>query len=194
MTQEFLSAQSRLILSNIDRTVSTEKPDDERPLPDGPVTNGLTVPIVVDTALDVVDPNDGLTSLREAITLANSMSDSDEIRFDASIANSTIRLTSALTITENVTIDGDINGDGIADILISGDVDVNDNVRSFALAPGISRNITNVASNTNDSDNVRLFAINGATTSASLSNLVLTGGVNATGGGGLNVFYASVTL
>ncbi|MEL6111655.1 MAG: hypothetical protein AAFR20_02525, partial [Pseudomonadota bacterium] len=199
MTQEFRGDQGRLVLSNTERTFGVEtarldKPGGESSLFDSPVTNGLAIGIVVDTADDVVDANDGLTSLREAITMANSNADFDQIRFDSSLVGSVLRLSSTLTISEDVDIDGDITGNGFADITISGDAGNNDFTRLVESSPGQFASITNVAANSNDSDNVRIFAINGATTSASLSNLVLTGGVDATGGGALNVFSAAVTL
>ena len=44
----------------------------------------------VDTHLDVVDINDGLTSLREAIFAANTLSGPDTIDFDESLAGETM--------------------------------------------------------------------------------------------------------
>ena len=63
--------------------------------------------VTVDTELDVVDAGDGLTSLREAISAANGMMDSDVIEFDSSLAGKTIQLTQGeLQITDGLTISG----------------------------------------------------------------------------------------
>ena len=64
-------------------------------------------------------------SLREALTLANAAPTVDTIQFDAGLfddaATDRIILTNGeLAITDTVTIDGDTNGDDIADVTISG--------------------------------------------------------------------------
>ena len=82
--------------------------------------------ITVTTLSDVDDLSDGQTSLREAIFLAENQAGADTITFDASLSGMTIMLGSALSLTGAggaLTIDGDINNDGIADITISGDSD-----------------------------------------------------------------------
>ncbi|MBF0444305.1 MAG: DUF4347 domain-containing protein [Magnetococcales bacterium] len=58
-------------------------------------------------------------SLQEAIGLAAA---GDTITFDTSLASGTITLTSAITIAQNLTIEGDFDGSGdnVADITISG--------------------------------------------------------------------------
>ncbi len=69
--------------------------------------------VVVTTELDVVDPFDGLISLREAIDYAGSAYNVDgyvqktgtEITFDASLAGKTIALAETLDLTKCVTID-----------------------------------------------------------------------------------------
>ena len=76
--------------------------------------------IVVTTEQDNIDTADGLSSLREAIVLANASSGSDEITFAADV--DLITLESALpTITDDLTIQGgpgvtlDANADGDGD-------------------------------------------------------------------------------
>jgi uncharacterized protein YciI len=89
--------------------------------------------LVVTTADDVVDWTDGVTSLREALLIANSADNGgdalgdglpDVITFDAALNGQTLVLTGgALSLTSDVTIDGDVDGDNVADITISGDAD-----------------------------------------------------------------------
>ncbi|UTW54670.1 S-layer family protein [Kordiimonas sp. SCSIO 12610] len=61
-------------------------------------------------------------SLREALALANANPDEDTIEFAPGLLGGTITLGGTqLTITTSVTIDGDIDGDGSADITIDAD-------------------------------------------------------------------------
>ena len=86
--------------------------------------------LVVTTASDVVDANDGVLSLREAVALANAGDGLDRITFDGALANQTLTLTGGqLVITSDVTINGDTNGDHKADFTISG----NDTSRIFGI-------------------------------------------------------------
>ena len=73
----------------------------------------------------VTNTNDsGTGSLRQAIADANATAGADDITFDTGLSGQTITLTSGqLTITESLIIDGDINGDGIADITLDADDD-----------------------------------------------------------------------
>lgn len=77
--------------------------------------------IIVDSSADPGNPEDGLTTLREAITQANETGNVT-ITFDASLAGGTIQPTSALpAITGGrITIDGDFSGDCIPDLEIDG--------------------------------------------------------------------------
>ncbi len=60
----------------------------------------------------------GPGSLRAAIALANANPDTDTISFDA--AHSITLTSGELTISENLTIDGDLNDDGTPDVTVSG--------------------------------------------------------------------------
>ncbi len=66
--------------------------------------------LVVTTAEDVVDPYDGLISLREAVAYAGNYNLAQTITFAASINGSTLYLNKALTLNADLTIDGLANG------------------------------------------------------------------------------------
>lgn len=68
----------------------------------------------VTTRGDVVDANDGVLSLREAVTQANALPGLDQIVFDSQSVGPRLNLVSSgLTITDNLRINGDAS-DGIA--------------------------------------------------------------------------------
>ncbi|WP_425410231.1 right-handed parallel beta-helix repeat-containing protein [Hyphococcus sp.] len=74
--------------------------------------------LIVTTLDDVVDSLDGLTSLREAIAFAEN---GDTITFDAALSGGTIVLAQdSLVLSDNITIDGDIDNDAVADITLDG--------------------------------------------------------------------------
>jgi len=86
---------------------------------------------VVTTRSDTVDGTDGLLSLREALTLAQGSAGADTVTFaggvfdpGGSAAGRTIVLSQgALEITQAggpITIDGDLNNDGTADVVLDG--------------------------------------------------------------------------
>ena len=96
---------------------------------------GETPSLIVTIASDTVNDRDGETSLREAIAFANSNADQSDITFDASLAGQIITLGgSELTLSSDVSIDGDTDGDGVADITISG----NNSSRVFNASAGSS--------------------------------------------------------
>ncbi|HXG78677.1 MAG TPA: choice-of-anchor Q domain-containing protein, partial [Methyloceanibacter sp.] len=151
--------------------------------------------LVVTTLNDVVDSTDGLTSLREAITLANGTPGADTITFATGL-NGTIRLDGGdgpggtaggtLQITDAVTISGD------GRILISGDVAGDDTTVG-------ATDITDIfaTAETELDDNVRIID---ATADLTLDGLTLTGGV-ATGvtgtekaGGAIRADAVTLTL
>src|SRR5688572_5912437 len=107
-------------------------------------------------------------SLREALALANANpADADTITFASGLSGGTLFLTQAQQLsitTDDITINGDINGDGTADITIDAD--------SAALA--------------NDAT-TRVFSIDGGVPaiSATLNGLVIRDGNVAGGGGGI---------
>ena len=74
----------------------------------------------VTTAADLVDPNDGELSLREAVAKANATAAADTINFDAVLEGTTLLLTGGeLAISQDLTIDGDSNNDG-SEVTLSG--------------------------------------------------------------------------
>ena len=125
----------------------------------------------------MVDANDGLLSLREAIAIANDIAGADTIAFDAGL-NGIIRLDGGdgpagaaggtLLITDEVTIDGD------GRITITGDV-AGDDLTSGGGITDIAASLTGGPSDTSTlGDNVRIID---ATAELTVDGLVLTGGV-----------------
>ena len=74
---------------------------------------------VVSTGADVVDPRDGVLSLREAIASARSSAGADRIGFEAGIGRVAMR--DGLEVDDRARIDivGDRNGDGRADVTLT---------------------------------------------------------------------------
>ena len=72
-------------------------------------------------AIYVTNTNDsGAGSLRAAVEQADTAAGADTIKFDSSLSGATITLTSGIGIDSDVKIIGDVNGDGKADITVSG--------------------------------------------------------------------------
>ncbi|MGA2033654.1 MAG: choice-of-anchor Q domain-containing protein, partial [Thermoguttaceae bacterium] len=110
---------------------------------------------MVTTAKDVVDPNDGQTSLREAVAYADSNPGNNTITFDPSLAGKTITLTGGELDLTNTTGTTTIAGLGATHLTVNG------NGKS------------------------RVFSISGNNTQAVISGLTISGGYcyDANGGG-----------
>jgi len=110
-----------------------------RVLPRLEVLEDRTTPstFTVTTALDVVNASDGVTSLREAVALANANAGSDTIVFDASLAGATLVLTAGQLSLTGPTV---INGLGMGQLTISG----NDASRIFTVAANAPVTITDL--------------------------------------------------
>ena len=71
---------------------------------DNAVTTAITISadeyVVVNTASDVVDPNDGLTSLREALAIAGAFGKSSRVAFDESLRGATISVDAGIIEVE----------------------------------------------------------------------------------------------
>ena len=150
--------------------------------------------LVVDTALDVVDSFDGMTSLREAIGFVNAGELAGDITFDASVFNGEsqdiIRLVNgSLPVVASMTIDGDVNGDGVADVVISGDTLGNDilvNGLTDVMASSYSGYLA---------DNVgNLFYSVVYGTHLALKGLVITGGHSSGNAGGAVRALSDLTI
>ncbi|SEL11926.1 hypothetical protein SAMN05444413_10614 [Roseivivax marinus] len=71
----------------------------------------------VTSGADTSDDTDGVLTLREAIAEADAAAGPDTILFDPGITN--VTLAGTLTLSTEITVDGDINGDGLSDVTIS---------------------------------------------------------------------------
>ncbi|MBS4010116.1 MAG: CSLREA domain-containing protein, partial [Roseovarius sp.] len=148
----------------------------------------------VTTTEDVVDANDGVTSLREAITSANGTVGADTITFSGAAfdGDAVIRLTQdEVEITDALTIDGATAGGAV---VITGDANDDD----VTLA---GTDITDVAASGDAllDDNSRLFTLTGAGADTTFNSLTLTGGRTtgdgqAFSGGAIYSMDADVTL
>ncbi|MBO5694513.1 MAG: hypothetical protein J6S98_03820, partial [Lentisphaeria bacterium] len=90
------------------------------------IPNSEAKSLVVNLADDVVSGSDEKTSLREALSYAASLGGTQTITFDSTVFGdgATIVLDSAkgeIELSSNITIDGDVNADGKADVTIDGD-------------------------------------------------------------------------
>ena len=109
------------------------------------IPNSEAKSLVVNLADDVVNGSDEKTSLREALSYAASLGGSQTITFDSTVFGdgATIVLDSAkgeIELTSNITIDGDVNADGKADVTIDG----NNATRIFLINSEIAVNLQNL--------------------------------------------------
>ena len=128
---------------------------------------------VVTTALDVVNPVDGLISLREAIAYAEPGA---SVTFDATLSGATITLSAELSVEKSLTIDGEdrnvtVSGGGTTRVLrfqgANSDLLV---LKNLALVQGAS------------TQGAGLYVANG---SAEVVNVAITDSVATNGGGGV---------
>jgi uncharacterized protein YjbI with pentapeptide repeats len=143
--------------------------------------------LIVTTEIDVVDVFDGETSLREAVAFANSNADASIITFDASLDGETVTLAGTeLTLTSDITINGDIDGDNVADITIDGD----DQSRVFNISSdGIATldGLTITGGNAHYGGGI--YIASGST--ATVTNSTLSGNTATSYGGGINIASGS---
>ncbi len=139
-------------------------------------------PLVVTTLEMGIDENDGVTTLEEAISYANSNLGADVITFDPSLSG-VIRLTGTLEIDDDLTIRGNAENR----ITISGDRNGNDVVNGdgFTMVQAsLDANATSL------NDNVRLFNVDqngGVFSNLTIENLDLTGGRADSNGGAIRI-------
>jgi CSLREA domain-containing protein len=134
------------------------------------------------TTLDDTVAADGQTSLREALALANATATADDIVFDSTLSG-TVVLDNALgelTITSDVTIDGDTDGDNRADVAVDGD----DQVRVFNVTAGTStlESLTIVGGNAGAGNNGGGVQVLGGAV-LTVSNTTVAGNYAISGGG-----------
>lgn len=101
--------------------------------------------LVVTTGLDVVNAADGVLSLREAVALANANVDSDNISFAATLAGQTLAIISGLVLTNNVSVNGDTNGDGDFDITLSDDNIGSNDFAVFTTNAGVNARLSSLS-------------------------------------------------
>jgi hypothetical protein len=127
------------------------------------------VNFTVTTASDI--PVAGELTLRQAIASANATIAADTISFDSGLDGSTIRLTQGeLAIAEQLTINGDIDGDGAPNITITGDRMGNDTIDASSITEVLGSYFSQL------SDNSRIFNVLGVSTATTIIGVTLTGG------------------
>ncbi len=203
-------ATLRFNASSAGASLKVEAEDADMLADDDTVTINLAPeqPVVTTTDDDTFDggdivaetnDGDGL-SLREAIGLANSFADIDSITFSPGVfpnvdgaANkgTVIRLSGGqLTINSDVTVDGDVGGDGIPDVILSGDKDSNDAPQAdLAGTPLDEGFFSDAVGGGVTGTNERVLNVQSG--DVDLNGLAITGGYYASTGGGGGVYVAS---
>ena len=147
--------------------------------------------IIVDTINDAIDPNDGVTSLREAIEEANKTSGLDTIEFDETkLSGKEITLKSGeLEIKDDLTI----NGLGTDKLTVSG----NKKSRVFKVDDGDSGNLIDVvidgltiADGLTDEKGGGIFSFE----NLMVSNSTISGNTAETDGGGIYNKYGNLMV
>ncbi|MEM1159429.1 MAG: right-handed parallel beta-helix repeat-containing protein [Pseudomonadota bacterium] len=146
-------------------------------------------PFTPDEIADRDTADGGGLTLREAVHLANLFETLDgstsTITFDPSLSGAVYRLTQGeIAIAANVTIDGDISNDSVAEIILSGDANADDSDADGKTVAQGGTGITDL-SNTATSeldDNTRILNVSDAAFAVTLDGLTLTGGRTTSGG------------
>ena len=154
--------------------------------PDIGAFEGVDASFVVDTAMDVINAGDGLTSLREAVLAANQNPGDDSIFFDPSLDGTPITLSIA---------------GRLEDAAATGDLDITDNVyiqgngagRTIIDGGGLDRvfHVTNMSSAYFDDLTVQGGEATDAGTDTGLDEA--RGGAVLTEGGPLSIQYSVIT-
>ncbi|MEL6477098.1 MAG: right-handed parallel beta-helix repeat-containing protein [Pseudomonadota bacterium] len=145
--------------------------------------------ITVTTLDDVVDAMDGLTSLREAVALANETEGFDEIVFKV---DGVLSIDGGdMQITDDVSINGDRNGDGLSDLVLSG---TQNHDRLFEVTSGAALSLSNltVRQFQNEGDGGVLLVNSGA--SAEIDNVDFAFNQAGNGSGGVIFNEGSVSI
>ena len=151
----------------------------------------------VTTLDDTTVADDGLVSLREAIAYAKA-NGGGTITFASSLSGGTITLASSLTIdfTDSITIDGDINNDGTADITLSG----NSALRILNISiDGADVTLEGLIFADGKATNGGALAVTKANVTLNISNSIFTGNAAteakvASGGGAIYISGANMEL
>ncbi|MFC3052090.1 DUF4347 domain-containing protein [Kordiimonas pumila] len=140
--------------------------------------NGDDTTLGADLAADIADG--GGLSLREAIGYAGA---GDTITFDAGLSGGTILLNGELSITTDITIDGDVDADDKADITING----NDISRVFNISGGTSTLQSLTISHGAVTGNGGAILISGASTDVTIDSSTISDSEASSRGGGIYV-------